>query len=249
MTAHNHIIFDCVRPWLDSVGYTNARISSLNNACDQFTLAIIGQAAPPPVPTTRKLNDPAAFFQHMRETRTLGPTLSNDEVNGCNAIITACGKDGWPIADTAYALATAFHETDGTMRPIAEYGKGRGRRYGAPGRNRGQIPYGRGYVQLTWDENYEKADQKLRLGGKLIANYELALDHEIAAAIMVHGMRQGWFTSRDLDDDLPREGVASLEEFVRSRDIINGTDKAQKIAAEAMDFQAGLVAGGWRAAA
>lgn len=202
-------------------------------------------ALPRPVPKTNKLAYPAAFFAHMRGRSTLGPDLSQDEVDGCNAIIEACGKAGWPIADTAYALATAYHETAGTMKPIREYGRGRGRKYGVPGRNRGQVAYGRGYVQLTWDENYERADKELGLGGKLIANYELALEHELAAAIMVRGMREGWFTSRDLDDDLPREGCATLEQFVRSRDIINGTDKAQKIAAEAIDFQGGLKAGGW----
>lgn len=175
--------------------------------------------------------------------------LSTDEVQGCSAIIDACGADGWPIADTAYALATAYHETAGTMQPIREYGRGRGRKYGVPGPHGGQIAYGRGYVQLTWPENYAKADQKLGLGGKLIANYELALDHKIAAQIMVRGMREGWFTSRDLDDDLPREGLATLDQFVKSRDIINGTDKALQIAKEAMHFQEGLKVGGWRLAA
>lgn len=200
----------------------------------------------PAVPTTTHLADPAAFFNHMRGTRTLGPSLDTDEVNGCNAIIQACGEAGWPIADTAYALATAYHETAGTLKPIREYGRGRGRRYGVPGPHGGQVAYGRGYVQLTWPVNYEKADAKLGLGGRLIQNYELALDPQIAAQIMVRGMREGWFTSKDLDDDLPRQGVATLEQFVRSRDIINGTDKAEKIAREAIDFQNGLVAGGWR---
>ncbi|HWT12309.1 MAG TPA: hypothetical protein VN231_06120 [Allosphingosinicella sp.] len=200
----------------------------------------------PPVAPTSHLADPRAFFDHMRRTDTLGPELTRDEVDGCNAILEACGEAGWPIADTAYALATAYHETAGTMKPIREYGRGRGRRYGVPGPHGGQIAFGRGYVQLTWPENYEKADRRLGLGGTLIANYDRALEPEIAAAIMVRGMREGWFTSRDLDDDLPRDGLARFDQFVRSRDIINGTDKAEKIAREAMDFQAGLAAGGWR---
>jgi hypothetical protein len=62
---------------------------------------------------------------------------------------------------------------------------------------------------------------------------------------MVGGMREGWFTNRDLDDDLPRSGPASLAQFIASRDIINGRDKQEKIGREAIEFQDALVAGGW----
>lgn len=268
MGEHNHIIFDAVRPWLAAPGFNApGRVPALDAACERFRQAILGvpqpvnphvQAPIIVVPETTMLAEPAAFFEHMRSTNTLGPILTNDEVNGCNAIIEACGAAGWPIADTAYALATAYHETASTMRPIAEYGRGRGRRYGVPGacsdgakrpNAANQVPYGRGYVQLTWTDNMEKADAKLGLGGRLIANYELALDPEIAAKIMVRGMREGWFTNRDLDDDLPRVGPATLQQFIKSRDIINGTDKAEKIAREAIDFQDGLLEGEWKLAA
>jgi hypothetical protein len=145
----------------------------------------------------------------------------------------------------AYALATAAWETARTMQPIAEYGKGRGRKYGAPGRNKGQVPYGRGYVQLTWDENYERADRELGLNGALIADYELALKPDIAGQIMRRGMVEGWFTGRKFAHTLPAKGPAAREAFVSSRPIINGRDKAAEIADLAMAFQQACQAGGW----
>lgn len=199
-------------------------------------------AAASPVAVSRGLSNPAAFFNHMRGSRILGPSLSQEEVTGCGAILDAC--EGWPIAWTAYALATAYHETAGTMQPIREYGRGKGRKYGTPGKH-GQIAYGRGYVQLTWDYNYEKADQKLGLGGRLAGNYELALDPEIAAQIMTRGMSEGWFTGKKLADYLPTEGPSSIQPFGEARRIINGTDKKDLIAGYAMTFQEALTKGQW----
>ena len=184
--------------------------------------------------------DLAKFFATMRESRALGPTLSEGEVAGCEAIIEACA--GWPVAWTAYALATAYHETAGTMQPIREYGRGKGRKYGRPAKYPPQVPYGRGYVQLTWDYNYEKADKELGLGGKLLADFDLALDHAIAAKIMTRGMQEGWFTGRNLAKTLPSVGPATLAQFIASRPIINGTDKAEQIARHALEFQKGLMA-------
>lgn len=180
------------------------------------------------------------FFAAMRAGRVLGPTLSQSEVDGCKAIIAAC--EGWPVAWTAYALATAYHETAGTMQPIREYGRGKGRKYGKVGKYPPNIPFGRGYVQLTWDFNYELADEKLGLNGALLKDFDLALDHAIAAQIMVRGMKEGWFTRKKLADFLPTDRPATLAEFTAARPIINGTDKAQQIARHALEFQKGLMA-------
>lgn len=189
------------------------------------------------------LHSPAAFFDHVRAHPPLGPILTRDEVAGCERILGACGEEDFPPSWAAYALATAYHETAGTLRPIREYGKGRGRRYGRPGRHKGQIAYGRGDVQLTWDYNYERADRELGLGGALIANYDLALDPEVSKRIMARGMKEGWFTGKRLGTYLPH--IALREQFRAARRIINGTDKADRIAGYAVTFQSGLVAGGW----
>lgn len=104
--------------------------------------------------------DRAKFFARARSA-LFGGKLTQGQVDGITAIL-----HGWQASQMtdlrwlAYMLATAYHETARTMQPIAEYGKGKGRKYGVKGKH-GQVPYGRGYVQLTWDANYEKADQEL----------------------------------------------------------------------------------------
>ncbi|MEA1071298.1 hypothetical protein [Sphingomonas sp. LY160] len=205
--------------------------------------AIDAAFAVAPVVVVRGLANPASFFGHMRSTRVLGPTVTASEVEGCEAILKACADAGWSIAWTAYALATAFHETAGTMLPIREYGRGKGRKYGRPGAD-GQIAYGRGYVQLTWPYNYERADEELGLGGMLIRDFDLALDHAIAARVLIGGMAGGWFTSKSLKTCLP-DPRGTLAQFIAARTIINGRDKDRLIAGYAVEFQKALVAGGW----
>ncbi len=144
--------------------------------------------------------------------------------------------------DFAYILATTAHETAYTMQPIAEYGKGKGRKYGVKGKY-GQVPYGRGYVQLTWDYNYEKADKELGLNGALLKDFNLALDPKIAVQILFEGMKKGWFTGKALNDFIDgetEEEKEDLREFSNARKIINGTDKQVQIGQLAMKFKRAL---------
>lgn len=162
-----------------------------------------------------------------------GGKMSQLQVDGLNTLLAATA---WlPVSHRAYILATAWHETAHTMQPIREYGRGKGRRYGAVDQT-GKAPYGRGYVQLTWRENYQTADRKLGLGGRLAADYDLALEPDLAARILVEGMREGWFTGRKLADYLPGD-------YAGARRIVNGTDKADLIAGAARTFEAALAAG------
>lgn len=200
----------------------------------------------PPVPTNRvPLAKPERFFALLKQSPGWGPSLSQAEVDGCNRIMAACAEAGLGVGHTAYVLATDFHETAGTMTPIREYGRGKGRPYGVPGRHGGQIPYGRGDVQLTWASNYERADKELGLGGRLLADYDLALDPQISARIIVRGMAQGWFTGKKLADYIPPGQAGNYDQFIAARAIVNGSDKAALIAGYAVGAQAGLVEGGW----
>lgn len=205
-----------------------------------------GPAAEPAPAAAAGLADPSKFFAYVRSRPPLGPTLSQAEVDGCTRILAACAAASFPVSWAAYVLATAVHETAGQLRPIAEYGKGQGRQYGKPGKHGGQVAYGRGDVQLTWDYNYERADRELGLNGALIANYDLALDPAISSRIIVRGMEEGWFTGKKLVDYLP--ATANAAQFAAARRIVNGTDKADLIAGYALTFQAGLQAGWWRPA-
>ena len=216
--------------------------------------------------TERALAEPAKFFEYIRRNGIMGE-LSQSEVDGINAIVSACGKAAFPISFTAYALATAYHETAGTMQPISEYGGPAyfRRMYDTDG-NRPHVAralgntqagdgvrfHGRGYVQLTGRTNYAKATERLRAanliepGEDLTLTPELAKRPDIAAAVMVFGMAEGWFTGRKLSYDLPEANAPARRlRFDVSRDIINGRDKAAKIADEAIVFQDALTLGGW----
>lgn len=207
-----------------------------------------------------RLTNPAAFFDFLRRDKMLGPVLSPTEVSGLNALLEAFGRDDWPINWAAYGFATAYHETAGTMLPIKERGGDgyltrmydvtgdnpvRARRFGNTQPGDGVRFCGRGYVQLTWRANYQKAQDET--GYPLISNPNLAMDPAIAATIMVKGMREGWFTGRRLADYLPSNPAAQAGDgYTQARRIINGTDKAVLIAGYAHRFEAALRAGGWR---
>lgn len=186
--------------------------------------------------------DQAAFFASARTT-LFGGFLAESQVNGINAIL-----DAWDLTPylpdlrmVSYALATAYHETDQKMQPIREYGLGRRMRYGAPAGPYKQVYYGRGLVQLTWWSNYDKADTKLHAigllgpGQSLVQTPDLALQPDIASAIMVHGMLEGWFTGHSLSNFFN-----SGTDWVHAREIINGMDRAAVIAGYAIHFNTAL---------
>ena len=198
------------------------------------------------------LHNSQAFFDHCRST-ILGPTLSQEEVEGCEAILAA--MDGAPIAYTAYALATAFHETAHTLQPVKEFGGWKylakydtGKLAQALGNTSdadgdGQLYAGRGYVQLTGRANYRKAGVKLGLN--LLGYPDMALEPDVAAKIMRQGMDEGWFTGKKFSSYLPADKPALLDEFRLARKIINGLDKANLIASHAVQFQMALMKGRW----
>ncbi len=189
------------------------------------------------------------FFAYLRTTKMFGPKLDQSEVDGINAILAACA--GWPVSWTAYALATAYHETAHTMLPIKEYGSYKylskydtGRLAAALGNTPqadgdGQLYAGRGYVQLTGRANYAKAEKLTGL--PLLKNPDLALRQDVAAKIMRHGMENGWFTGKSLKNYLPN-ALGTTAQFTNARRIINGLDAAAKIAATAVQFQRAMQA-------
>jgi hypothetical protein len=174
--------------------------------------------------------DREQFFANIRG-QLFGAAMSAAEVGGTNAILAAWdARVGADPRYIAYSLATAYHETARTMQPVAEFGRGAGRPYGQPAGPYDQIYYGRGYVQLTWLANYEKAGDLI--GDDLVGNPDLALRPDIAAEIMVRGMTGGWFTGRKLSDYF--SGPRS--DWIDARQIINGVDRAALVAGYALHF-------------
>lgn len=174
-----------------------------------------------------------AFFDVIR--REFYPSgLSQAQVDNINLIIDAFAPFN-NLHWTAYALATAYHETATTLEPIEEYGKGKGRAYGKA--ENGKIYYGRGFVQLTWLDNYLTFARRLNID--LAKNPELALQADIAAQIMVLGMTKGLFTGVGLDDLTHSDGTL---DYLHARKVINGMDKAALIAGYAGQFCTALTA-------
>lgn len=174
------------------------------------------------------------FFARIR-ANPFGGVMHQGQVDGLNAIL-----DAWESREDmndrrwlAYMLATAKWETAHTMKPIEEIGKGRRRPYGVPTVD-GRVFYGRGYVQLTWATNYAK--MAALTGTDLVEHPELALDPKIAAIILFEGMKGGLFTGVGL----PRYFSDAVDDPVNARRIINGTDRAEEIAAIHHAFLAGL---------
>jgi putative chitinase len=175
--------------------------------------------------------DRAKFFGLIRTS--LFGSLSQNQVAGISAIL-----DEWDrrkmmdLRWLAYMLATALHETAKTMLPIAEYGRGKGHKYGIP--VNGKTYYGRGLVQLTWDYNYKAMG--IIIGVDLLGNPDLALVPANAAAIMFEGMIRGTFTGKKLADYF----TTTASDWTNARRIINGLDRAADIAGYAQKFYAAL---------
>jgi putative chitinase len=160
----------------------------------------------------------------------------NLELGDTRLIRQECARVGLSRAATAYVLATAWHETAHTMRPVEEafWLSDAWRR-----RNLRYYPWhGRGYVQLTWRENYERAAK--HLGIDLTTDPRAAMEPATAAKILVAGMKEGWFTGKKLSDYI----TAYAADYAAARRIVNGTDKAHAIAGIAEDYEAALTADG-----
>ena len=194
-----------------------------------------------------KLDRPTLFAEHRR----VFGALRQSQVEGLNAI--ADGMESAPtLSDprhAAYMLATAWHETAFTLLPIVERGprsyfdkydpvrantaerRARARAMGNVQEGDGFRYRGRGYVQLTWRNNYALAGRALN--ADLVSNPDLALQPDIAYRIMSSGMLEGWFTGKKLSDYINN----GKTDFVQARRIINGLDQAGVIAQYAAQYR------------
>lgn len=136
----------------------------------------------------------------------------------------------------AYILATVEHETNKSFRPVEEaYYMGEPAAENHRKTLRYYPYYGRGYVQLTWKENYQKYSDWLGLD--LVNNPDLVMRPDIALFILVHGMKKGTFCpEHKLDKYISDDRI----DFMEARRIINLTDQAEQIARYAEKWQAQL---------
>jgi len=178
------------------------------------------------------------YFDSVRGSLFSGH-MNQAQVDGQNALLDYAEQLGWDDRWTAYLLATTFWETAQTMQPISEYGCGKGKPYGQPDGPYNQCYYGRGFVQLTWYDNYKKQDEKLNLNGQLVQVADTALDLQIATEIIFGGMRDGDFTGVGLGKYIND----SQTDFYNARKIVNGLDQASTIQGIAVKFANALLHG------
>lgn len=140
-------------------------------------------------------------------------------------IIAEAKKQGLLRNQLAYVLATAYHETAHTMKPITELG---GQSYL---KSKKYYPYiGRGYVQLTWETNYKRAGDKL--GVDFVSNPSLLLQSQYSIPVLIYGMKEGWFTSKKLSDYIDLH----TSNYEQARRIVNSLDKNILIAGYAKTY-------------
>ncbi|MBP2446733.1 hypothetical protein [Rhizobium leguminosarum] len=198
--------------------------------------------------------DRGFFFDTVRDQLFKGE-MTHPQVAGITAIIDAW-EERFPHADRrwlAYILATAYHETAYTMQPVREtLAQGDTRAveiletafvagklswvktpYWRPDED-GRSWLGRGLVQLTHKRNYEA--MSTLTGIDLVADPDRAMEMEAAVTILIEGMLQGSFTGHKLADHLN----LTTEDWVNARRIVNGTDRAEKLAAYAIAFAAAI---------
>jgi hypothetical protein len=175
--------------------------------------------------------DRTLYFDAIRK-KPFNGKLTQQQVDGQEYILAAfeVGYASWDLRWLAYALATTYHETSATMWPIEEYGKGGSASYAKPDPVTGQAYYGRGFVQLTWSDNYKRADKELQLTGENSCYTDASnqLRCEIAAPTMFLGMSEGWFRKNSGGQPYTLEMFFNdqREDPYGAREIING-DKSK----------------------
>lgn len=197
--------------------------------------------------------DRKTFYRRIRRDRFRG-RMTQAQVDGVNDVL-----DSWDEYGTddprhlAYVLATIYHETGGRMQPVREGFASSDRaarrhvqtHYGHKGRDwycwpagpHGHVYYGRGDVQLTWYENYEKMGA--RLGLPLAKKPDLALKSSVSKKIAIVGMLEGRFTGHTLEDYF-----SDFEDDAEgARRIVNLMDRAALIAGYHDDFLRAIRAG------
>jgi putative chitinase len=189
------------------------------------------------------------FFDDLRKSLFKG-SLKASQVEGMNFIVDVweANHEGKDDRWLAYALGTSFHETATTMQPIKEFGSRERfmRLYDKTGNNPnlakrlgntvvgdGALFAGRGYVQLTGRGNYNKMGKAFDVD---LTSSEAAakrvMQAELASKIMFKGMEDGDFTGKRLANFFTK----TKTDWVNARKIINGLDKAEKIAGHAIKF-------------
>jgi hypothetical protein len=187
----------------------------------------------------RALDDPVGFIGPLKvnlqadfEFRRRQSQANRQK--SAQAIIAASKVQHLTKAQIAYILATAEHESD-SFNTLEEYASGNqyeGRKdLGNTEPGDGVRFKGRGYVQLTGRRNYTKYTETT--GVELVKLPIILMNWPaLSVFVLVDGMMRGAYTNRRLDEFVNE----SQEDFFNARQVVNGHDRAQKIADQANDW-------------
>lgn len=205
-----------------------------------------GTGCPPPLEIIRFFNSIGGFQGNVLSggINVYGPrflSMYAEEFGGLDAsALTGLGqflnfmrsdKNLTDIRYAAYLMATVYKESWYSWQPIDEKGKGAGKKYGLPrtgtcgGKTYSRVYYGRGYIQITWEDNYQLADRELGLNCSLVANPERAKEPEIAYKIASNGMKDGWFDPSSTHYKLSDFISGNTCDYYNARKIVNMNDK------------------------
>ncbi|WP_199091554.1 peptidoglycan-binding protein [Bosea sp. ASV33] len=193
--------------------------------------------------------DRAKFFAYLRSGKApmFGSSLSTGQVRGIEGILDGFAKTGDGRDKTlAYGLATTRREVGAGMVPVregfcktdaaarayvAKHYPNKG--YSKPAGPWGHVYYGRGIVQLTWLDNYEREG--------IAADPDRALDPEFAAELMFKGLLDGRWNGqgKGIAYYLPTDGPDDLK---NARRTVNLTDHWEEIAGFYRQFMAAIAA-------
>lgn len=172
------------------------------------------------------------------ETKPFGLVFSEQEKRALSFLIAVYILNEYDnLKLLAYALATVRIECGPKMMPVREgfaatdeqarkYVKEQNRPYSIEAN--GHVYYGRGYVQLTWENNYQAAG--------IADNPDKALDPEWAANLLFEGLLDGRWnaTGNGLMFYLDRGYI------VEARKTVNILDQAEYVANLYLDFYQAL---------
>ncbi|MEM9131801.1 MAG: D-Ala-D-Ala carboxypeptidase family metallohydrolase [Actinomycetota bacterium] len=147
---------------------------------------------------------------------------------------SVCEREHLTLAQTAYVLATAQHETRmGLWMIEGESGWAyEGRHYlGNTEPGDGPRYRGRGFVPLIGRRQYSYWQRRLRL--PLVDRPDLAAEPDVAAEILVRGMVEGTFTGHRLADYVNETD----HDYVGARQVIRDRDRAVVVARLAKEFE------------
>ena len=194
-------------------------------------------ALEPSLPAEKTLTERIDENWLARLAKTLKMTLTKAQGDAVRLIVHECEKQGvTDFRQIAYILGTVYHEC--RFKSIKE-------QRANPNGNADQRHvyalqeaywytgfYGRGFSQLTWEDNYRKFSPVV--GIDIVKYPEKVMIPAIGAKILVFGMKNGSFTTKGTalksSNNLSKYFNATTTNWYDARRIVNGTFRAEMVA-------------------